>query len=37
MNILFTSAGTRGYLVRYFKMAIKNKGKILAAECSKYA
>jgi carbamoyl-phosphate synthase large subunit len=37
MNILITSAGTRGYLIRYFKKALKEKGKIFAADCSKYA
>ena len=37
MNILITSAGTRGYLIRYFKEALKEKGKIFAADCSKYA
>ena len=37
MNILITSAGTRGYLIKYFKKALKEKGKIFAADCSKYA
>jgi len=37
MNILITSAGTRGYLIRYFKKALKEKGKIFAADCSKYS
>ena len=37
MNILITSAGTRGYLIKYFKKALKGKGKIFAADCSKYA
>jgi len=37
MNILITSAGTRGYLIRYFKKELKEKGKIFAADCSKYA
>ena len=37
MNVLVTSAGTRGYLIRYFKKALKEKGKIFAADCSKYA
>ena len=32
MNILITSAGIRGYLVRYFKESIKGKGKIFAAD-----
>jgi len=35
MNILITSAGTRGYLIKYFKKALKEKGKIFAADCSK--
>jgi len=30
MNILITSAGTRGYLIKYFKKALKEKGKIFA-------
>jgi carbamoyl-phosphate synthase large subunit len=37
MNILITSAGKRGYLIRYFKAALKGKGKIFAADCSPYA
>jgi len=37
MNILITSAGTRGYLIRYFKKSLKESGKIFAADCSKYA
>lgn len=37
MNILITCAGIRGYLVKYFQEALKNKGKIFAADCSKYA
>jgi carbamoyl-phosphate synthase large subunit len=37
MNILITSAGTRGYLIKYFKKALKEKGKIFAADCSKYS
>ena len=37
MNILITSAGTRGYLIRYFKKELKEKGKIFAADCNKYA
>lgn len=31
MNILLTSAGRRTYLVEYFKQALKNKGKVYAA------
>jgi len=37
MNILITSAGTRGYLIRYFKKILRENGKIFAADCSKYA
>jgi carbamoyl-phosphate synthase large subunit len=37
MNILITSAGTRGYLIRYFKNILRERGKIFAADCSKYA
>lgn len=37
MNILITSAGIRGYLVRYFQGTLKNKGKIFAADCSEYS
>lgn len=37
MNILITSVGIRGYLVRYFKEALKNKGKVFAADSSEYA
>ena len=31
MNILFTSVGRRSYLVKYFKKALGNKGKIYVA------
>ncbi|MBA7590498.1 hypothetical protein ES708_32622 [subsurface metagenome] len=37
MNILITSAGTRGYLIKYFKKILRENGKIFAADCSKYA
>lgn len=37
MNILITSVGRRGYLVKYFKQALKDKGKIFATDCSKCA
>jgi len=37
LNILITSVGIRGYLIKYFKNALKEKGKIFAADCSKYA
>ena len=32
MNILFTCAGRRNYLINYFKDAVKGKGKIFAAD-----
>lgn len=32
MNILFTCAGRRNYLIRYFKVAIGDSGKIYAAD-----
>lgn len=35
MNILLTSVGRRGYLVKYFKDALGNKGKIYAANSTK--
>ena len=31
MNIILTSVGRRSYLVRYFKKAIKNNGKIFVS------
>jgi carbamoyl-phosphate synthase large subunit len=34
LNILFTCAGRRNYLINYFKEAIKNQGKIYAADMS---
>lgn len=34
MNILLTSAGRRGYLVRYFKEVIQETGKVYAANSS---
>ena len=37
MNILFTSAGRRGYLVEYFKEALGNKGEIHVANSSEYS
>ena len=37
MNILVTSAGIRGYLIKYFRKALKNKGKIFAADFDRYA
>ena len=33
MNILITSAGRRSYLIKYFKEAIKGKGKVFASNC----
>lgn len=32
MNILFTCAGRRNYLINYFKEALKGNGKIIAAD-----
>ena len=32
MNILFTCAGRRNYLINYFKTALKDKGKVIAAD-----
>ena len=32
MNILFTCAGRRNYLINYFKSALKGKGLVLAAD-----
>ena len=37
MNILVTSVGIRGYLIKYFRKALRNKGKIFAADCNRYA
>lgn len=37
MNILVTSVGIRGYLIKYFRKALKNKGKIFAADFNRYA
>lgn len=34
MNILFTSVGRRSYLVKYFKEALKDKGKVHVANSS---
>lgn len=36
-NILFTCAGKRNYLLRYFKKALKGEGKIVAIDTHKYA
>lgn len=32
MNILFTCAGRRNYLINYFKQALKGKGKVFATD-----
>ena len=32
MNILFTCAGRRNYLINYFKQALGQRGKVLAAD-----
>ncbi|MFS4481976.1 ATP-grasp domain-containing protein [Hyunsoonleella sp. 2307UL5-6] len=37
MNILFTCAGRRNYLLKYFKEALNGKGKIIAVDNDKYA
>lgn len=37
MNILFTCAGRRNYLINYFKEALENDGKIFAADMQKTA
>lgn len=36
-NILFTCVGKRNYLLRYFKDALKGKGKVIAVDNQKYA
>ena len=37
LNLLFTCAGRRNYLINYFKYAIKGQGKIYAADMSSSA
>lgn len=37
MDILFTSAGRRNYLMDYFREALRGSGRVLAADCSEYA
>ena len=37
MNILILSAGTRNKIVQYFKKELKNKGKVIATDCSELA
>lgn len=37
MNILILSAGTRNKIVQYFKKELKNKGKVIATDCSNLA
>lgn len=37
MNLLFTSAGRRNYLLSYFRDALGGNGRILAADCCEYA
>lgn len=34
MNILILSCGTRNKIVQYFKKALRNEGKVYAADCS---
>jgi carbamoyl-phosphate synthase large subunit len=36
MKILLTSAGRRGYLVKYFKQALGNNGEVWGADSSQY-
>lgn len=36
-NLLFTCAGKRNYLLRYFKEVLKDRGKIIAVDSHKYA
>lgn len=36
-NILFTCAGKRNYLLRYFKAALNGRGRIIAIDSHKYA
>lgn len=37
MNVLFSCAGRRNYLISYFKDALKGEGLVLAADSSPYA
>lgn len=37
MNVLFTCAGRRNYLINYFKTALKEEGRVLAADMDKTA
>jgi len=37
MNVLLTCAGRRNYLVQYFAEALDGKGKVFAADSSRYA
>ena len=37
MRVLLTSIGRRGYLVKYFKEALGNKGEVWGADNSPYA
>lgn len=37
MNVLITAAGIRGYLIKYFREACGDSGKIFAADCSGYS
>jgi carbamoyl-phosphate synthase large subunit len=34
MNVLLTSVGRRGYLVKYFRQALAKNGKVIAANCA---
>ena len=37
MNILILSAGTRNKIVQYFKKTLKDKGRVIATDCSEIA
>ncbi|MDP8240573.1 MAG: ATP-grasp domain-containing protein [Candidatus Hatepunaea meridiana] len=37
MNILFTCAGRRNYLIQYFKVALKSDEKVIAVDSSRFA
>lgn len=37
MNVMLTSAGRRGYMVRYFKDALQGNGKVYVGNCDKNA
>ena len=37
INILILSCGTRNKIIQYFKETLKNRGKIIATDCSPIA